>query len=73
MLMDPLPGQQQHAGLHHVVLWPHQKVTKPKARIKPALPEKSGMDGGVLVAQFVSTNQSAQNQILVWYNYTRFK
>ena len=41
---DPYPSQQ-HAGLHHAVCWPQQDVNRPKARFKPTLPKKSGVDG----------------------------
>ena len=45
MLMDPDPSQQ-HAGFQHAVWQLPQKVTRPKARFKPTLPMKSGVDGG---------------------------
>ena len=42
--MDPHPSQQQ-AGLQRAVWRQQQEVAKPKARFKPTLPEKSGVDG----------------------------
>ena len=42
---EPSPSQQ-HAGLHHAVWQLQQEVTRPRARFKPTLPEKSGVDGG---------------------------
>ena len=41
---------QQHAGPQHAVLQPQQEVTRPKARFKHTLPEKSGVDGGRILA-----------------------
>ena len=45
MLMDPHPSHK-HACLHRAVWQLQQEVTSPKARFKPALPEKSGVDVG---------------------------
>ena len=55
---------QQHAGLQHKALQPQQEVTRPKARFKPTLPKKSGVDGGAMMCHhiFVSLgNFSAQS------------
>ena len=38
-------SSQQHAVLHHAVKQLQQEVTRPKARFKPTLPEKSGVMG----------------------------
>ena len=46
-LMDP-HASQQHEGLQHAVWWLQQEVTRPNARFKPTLPEKSGVDGGLV-------------------------
>ena len=55
MLMDPRRSQQ-HASLYHAVLQLQQEVTRPKARFKPAVPKKSGADGGAnLVSHFTCT------------------
>ena len=43
MFVDPNPSQQ-HAGLQHEKFRLLQKVTRPKARSKPTLPEKSEFD-----------------------------
>ena len=43
--MDPHPSQQ-HAGLQHAVRQVQQEGTRPKARLKPTSPGKSGVDGG---------------------------
>ena len=45
MLMDPHPSQE-HAGLQHVFSQLQQEEARSKARFKPTLPEKSGVDGG---------------------------
>ena len=47
--MNPHPSQQ-HAGPQNAVLQPQQEVTRPKARFKHTLPEKSGVDGGRILA-----------------------
>ena len=44
MLLDPHPSQL-HEGIHHAVGWLQQEVTRPKARFKPTLTEKSGVNG----------------------------
>ena len=61
MLMDSQPSQQ-HAGLHHGVWLLQQEVTRPKARFKTTLPEKSGVDGG---ANQVPTVQPPANGLSV--------
>ena len=43
--MDPHPSQQ-HGGVHRAAWQLQTEVTRPKATLKPTLPEKSGVDGG---------------------------
>ena len=45
MVMDPHPSHK-HASLHHAVWQLQQEVIRPKARFKPTLLKKSGVDGG---------------------------
>ena len=45
ILIDPHTSQQD-AGLHHGVWQPQLEVTRPKARFKPTLPKRSGVEGG---------------------------
>ena len=45
MLMDYHPSLQQ-AGPRHAVWQLQQEVARPRARFKPSLPKKSGVDGG---------------------------
>ena len=52
MLMDPRPSQR-HAGPQNSVLGLQQEVTRQKARFKPTLPDKSGVDGGAIRCQHV--------------------
>ena len=52
MLLDP-HSSQQHAGLQHAVRWLQQEVTMPKARLKPTLPGKSGVNGGPISCQHI--------------------
>ena len=35
---------EQHSGLQHADLRLQQEVTRPKVRIKPTIPKKSGVD-----------------------------
>ena len=44
---------QQHAGLQHAVWQQQQEVTRPKARFKPFLPEKSGVDWGAIMCKHI--------------------
>ena len=45
--MDPHPSQN-NAGPQHAVLQQQQEVTRPKARFKPTLPQKSAVDRGAI-------------------------
>ena len=45
MLVDPHPSQRD-AGLHLAACQLQEEVTRSKARCKPTLPKKSGVDGG---------------------------
>ena len=47
ILMDPHLSQQ-HTGLQHAIMHPQEEVTRPKAKFKPNLPEKSEVDGGAI-------------------------
>ena len=49
MLMDPHPSQQ-HEGPKIAVIQMQLDETRPKARFKPTLPKKSGVDVGAIRA-----------------------
>ena len=44
MLMGPHPSQHHPGPQHDAVLQQQREVTRPKARFKSILPEKSGVD-----------------------------
>ena len=50
MLINP---SQQHPGLKHSVLQLQEEATRTQARFKPALPKKSGVDGGAIRCQHI--------------------
>ena len=52
MFMDPHLSQQ-HEGPQDAVLQPQQEVPRPKARFKPTLPKKSGVDGRAIRCQHI--------------------
>ena len=55
---------QHHAGLQHVVLRLQQEITRPKARFKPNLPNKSEVDGEAYVNYKHQSNYKLQRQYM---------
>ena len=41
------------SGVQHAVIRKQQEVTRPKARLKPTYPKKSGVDGGAISCQHI--------------------
>ena len=48
---QPHASLQQHTGLQDVVFLLQKEVTRPRARFKPTLPQKSEVDGGTIICQ----------------------
>ena len=59
---------QQHVGLHHAFWWQQQEVTRPKERLKPTSPEKSGRkSGNLFFGPFKAWTKFYNKQM--WYIY----